>query len=44
MKPAIVLSGHTMALGVVRSLGTMGVPVIMVHYDKKDMGARLEIH
>jgi len=38
MKPAIVLSGHTMALGVVRSLGTMGVPVIMVHYDKKDMG------
>lgn len=38
MKPAIVLSGHTMALGVVRSLGIMGVPVIMVHYDQKDMG------
>jgi len=38
MKPAIVLSGHTMALGVVRALGSMGVPVIMVHYDKRDMG------
>jgi len=38
MKPAIVLSGHTMALGVVRALGSMGVPVIMVHYDDKDMG------
>ena len=38
MKPAIVLSGHTMALGVVRALGSMGVPVIMVHYDEKDMG------
>jgi len=38
MSPAIVLSGHTMALGVVRALGKMGVPVIMVHYDEKDMG------
>jgi len=38
MKPAIVLSGHTMALGVVRALGSIGVPVIMVHYDEKDMG------
>jgi len=38
MKPAVVLSGHTMALGVVRSLGIKGVPVIMVHYDEKDMG------
>jgi len=25
-----------MALGVVRALGTMGVPVVIVHYDKKD--------
>jgi len=38
MRTAIVLSGHTMALGVVRALGTMGVPVIMVHYDEKDTG------
>ncbi len=36
MKAAIVLSGHTMALGVVRALGTMGVPVIIIHYDEKD--------
>jgi predicted ATP-grasp superfamily ATP-dependent carboligase len=38
MKPAIVLNGHTMALGVARSLGSMGVPVIMLHYDERDMG------
>ncbi|WP_455212384.1 carboxylate--amine ligase [Kaarinaea lacus] len=38
MKPAIVLSGHTMALGVVRALGEKGVPVVMVHYDERDMG------
>lgn len=38
MKTAIVLSGHTMALGVVRALGEKGVPVIMVHYDERDMG------
>jgi len=38
MKTAIVLSGHTMALGVVRALGSMGVPVIIVHYDEKDTG------
>jgi len=37
MKPAIVLSGHTMALGVVRALGSRGVPVIVMHYDEKDM-------
>ncbi|WP_455208412.1 carboxylate--amine ligase [Kaarinaea lacus] len=38
MKPAIVLSGHTMALGVVRALGEKGVPVVIVHYDERDMG------
>lgn len=38
MKPAIVLSGHTMALGVVRALGENGVPVVMIHYDERDMG------
>ncbi|MGB5633125.1 MAG: hypothetical protein WBM86_10155 [Waterburya sp.] len=37
MKPAIVLGGHTMALGVVRALGSMGVPVIILHYDRRDM-------
>ena len=37
MKPAIVLSGHTMALGVVRALGSMGVPVVIIHYDQKDI-------
>ncbi len=38
MKPAIILNGYTNALGVARSLGSMGVPVIMVHYDERDMG------
>lgn len=36
MRPAIVLSGQTAALGVVRSLGTMGVPVVLLHYDDQD--------
>lgn len=35
--PAIVLSGHTMALGVVRALGAMGVPVVNLHYDERDV-------
>lgn len=38
MKPAIVLSGYTMALGVVRALGSMGVVVNMFHYHEKDIG------
>jgi predicted ATP-grasp superfamily ATP-dependent carboligase len=38
MKPAIILGGYINALGVARSLGSMGVPVIMVHYDVRDMG------
>lgn len=33
---AIVLSGQTMTLGVVRALGAAGVPVVVVHYDEKD--------
>jgi predicted ATP-grasp superfamily ATP-dependent carboligase len=33
--PAIVLSGHTMALGVVRALAAMSVPVHLVHYAPK---------
>jgi D-aspartate ligase len=38
LKPAIVLSTHTMGLGVIRSLGMMGVPIVTVYYDKGDMG------
>lgn len=38
LKPAIVLSTHTMGLGVIRALGKMGVPIIAVHYDDSDMG------
>ncbi|MBN1140297.1 MAG: hypothetical protein JXB25_00655 [Deltaproteobacteria bacterium] len=37
MKPAFVLSGHTMALGVVRALGMMGVPVVVFYYDDHSM-------
>ncbi len=36
-KSAIVLSGHTMALGVVRALGREGIPVVVMHYDRRDM-------
>lgn len=36
MPPAIVVAGFTMALGVVRALGTMGVRVIVLHYDRRD--------
>ena len=34
---AIVASGSTHALGVVRSLGRQGVPVIVVSYDRRDV-------
>lgn len=34
--PAILVSGLTMALGVVRALGMMGVRVIVLHYDRRD--------
>lgn len=36
-KPVVVLSGHTMALAVVRALGEAGVPVFVLHYDPRDM-------
>ncbi|HEX6230476.1 MAG TPA: hypothetical protein VF029_02055 [Actinomycetota bacterium] len=36
--PAIVVSSYTMGLGVIRALGTMGVPVHVVRYDDHDMG------
>lgn len=38
MKPALVLSAHTMGLGVIRALGMMGVPVVAFTYNDKDMG------
>lgn len=38
MKPAIVLSTHTMGLVIIRGLGMMGVPIVGVYYDEGDMG------
>jgi D-aspartate ligase len=38
MLPAVVLSAHTMGLGVIRSLGSMGIPVRSIYYEKNDMG------
>jgi D-aspartate ligase len=35
--PAVVVSGHTMALAVVRALGEAGVPIVVMHYDPRDM-------
>ena len=37
---AIVVSGSTHGLGVVRSLGRMGVPVVVVSYDRRDVASR----
>lgn len=37
MKPALVLSSHTVALGVIRSLGQKGVPIILFCYRDGDM-------
>lgn len=36
--PAIVLSSHVIGLGVIRALGSNGVPVVAVYYEKNDMG------
>jgi D-aspartate ligase len=38
LKPAVVVSGHTMGLGVSRALGSMGVPVTLIQYDERDTG------
>ena len=40
MRPAIVLSGYTAALGVVRSLAAMGIPVVLVYYGDFDFAGR----
>jgi D-aspartate ligase len=36
--PVIILSSHTAGLGVIRSLGSRGIPVVSVYYNKRDMG------
>jgi D-aspartate ligase len=38
MLPAIVISSHTVGLGVTRALGVMGVPIVIACYDHRDMG------
>jgi D-aspartate ligase len=38
MRPAVVVSGFTMGLAVIRALGEQGVPVVLVRYDDTDMG------
>ncbi|HEY9639418.1 MAG TPA: hypothetical protein V6C57_02985 [Coleofasciculaceae cyanobacterium] len=38
IKPAFILGGHTMALGVARALGRMGVPIVLIHYNENDTG------
>lgn len=38
MKPALVLSTGTAALGVIRSLGRRGVPVIALYHDPSEVG------
>jgi len=37
LKPAFVLSGQQPALGVVRALGVMGIPIIILHYKEEDV-------
>lgn len=36
--PAVVVSGYTMGLGVIRSLGTRGVKVVVAQYHASDIG------
>ncbi len=38
MLPVIILSTHNMGLGVIRSLGPMGIPIVAIYYEKNDMG------
>jgi predicted ATP-grasp superfamily ATP-dependent carboligase len=38
MVPAIVLSSHVTGLGVIRTLGKMGVPIVAIYYQKCDFG------
>ncbi|HEU5322198.1 MAG TPA: hypothetical protein VFX28_15450 [Methylomirabilota bacterium] len=34
---AVVVSGYTVGLSVARALGRMGVPVVVLHYDQRDI-------
>jgi D-aspartate ligase len=36
--PALVLGSNKSGLGIIRALGTMGVPVVNISYDKYDIG------
>ncbi|OHB64494.1 MAG: hypothetical protein A2Y76_01305 [Planctomycetes bacterium RBG_13_60_9] len=36
--PAVILSTHNIGLGLIRTLGRCGVPIIAVYYQKQDMG------
>jgi D-aspartate ligase len=36
MRTAIVISGHTMGLGVIRGLARCGVPIVLLSYDEAD--------
>ena len=38
MVPALIIGAHTVGLSVIRALGSQGVPVVVAHYDDKDMG------
>lgn len=38
MIPAAIVGSHTTGLGVIRALGTQGIPIIVYYYDKNDMG------
>lgn len=38
-KTVVVLSGFTPGLGVIRSLGSKGVPVTVIYHEKKEVGA-----
>ncbi len=37
-KPVLVLSGYTPGTGVIRALGMMGIPIVVVYHDKKEVG------
>ena len=38
LKPAVILSTHTIGTGLMRALGPHGIDIIAVYYDKRDMG------
>lgn len=48
MKPALVVSCYTMGLGVIRSLGERGVPIVAVQFDRRDIAQHsrhvVEVH